>query len=127
MKRDGIAYQTAIMDTRVKIVISLMRQRLADPLSLRILSKAVNLSPSRLRQLFTKELGRSPRQYLRELRFREAEHLLRSTFFSIKEVTFLCGANDVSHFVRDFKKRYGRTPSEFRAWTNVERVGLDKT
>ena len=88
---------------------------MADQISISALSKNVNLTPARLRELFKKETGRSPMQYLKDLRLREAEKLIGSTFLSIKEVAVLTGASDVSHFVRDFKTRYGSTPSEFRA------------
>jgi AraC-like DNA-binding protein len=54
-------------------------------------------------------------QYLEDLRMQNAESTLRSTFLSIKEVAFVSGINDVSSFVRKFKKRYGLTPSKFRA------------
>jgi AraC-like DNA-binding protein len=53
-------------------------------------------------------------QYLRHLRMQHAQELLRRSFLSIKEVAFLCGAKDLSHFVRAFKKEYGLTPSLFR-------------
>jgi len=91
-----------------------MRQGLADHVSIKILSKGVNVSSARLRQLFKKNTGRSPMQYLKDLRMLQAEYLLRRTFLSIKEITFRSGSRDVSHFVRDFKKQYGVTPSEFR-------------
>ena len=103
------------MDARIKRAIAIMRESIADQLSIRMLSRRVNLSPSRLRQLFNKETGRSPMGYLSDVRMQKAGELLRSTFLSIKEVTFLCGVKDVSHFTRDFKKKYGLTPSEFRA------------
>jgi len=54
-------------------------------------------------------------RYLRDLRMKHAEHLLRTTFLSVKEVAFVSGMNDVSSFVRDFKRRYGATPGTFRA------------
>ena len=44
-----------------------------------------------------------------------AQELLQNTFLSVKEVAFSIGVRDVSHFVRDFKKLCGQTPSEFRA------------
>jgi len=103
------------MDARVKTAIGMMHKFLADDLSMRTLSKNVNLSATRLRQLFKQETGRAPMQYLRDLRMAQAEELLRSTFLSVKEVSFLSGAKDVSHFVRDFKKHHAMTPSEFRA------------
>ena len=102
-------------DIRVKTVISTMESSLTDRLSLNTLSAKVNLSPARLQQLFKLETGRSPMQYLKELRLRKAEDLLQTTFHSIKEIAFLCGATDVSHFVRDFKKHCGLTPSGFRS------------
>jgi AraC-like DNA-binding protein len=43
-----------------------------------------------------------------------AEYLLLTSFLSVKEVTFNSGMTDVSHFVRDFKKRHRMTPTEFR-------------
>ena len=48
---------------------------------------------------------------------KHAEQLLRTTFLSVKEVAFVSGMNDVSSFVRDFKRRQGVTPRKFRART----------
>ena len=103
------------MDARVKATIGSMQRSLAGQLSMIALSEGVNLSPARLRQLFKKETGRSPMEYLRDLRMQRAEELLRTTFLSVKEIAFRCGVNDISHFVRDFKVRHGLTPSSFRS------------
>lgn len=103
-----------ILDARVKAVVELMRQSRGH-LSISILARSVNLSASRLRQIFHKETGQSPIQYLRVVRLSKAEELLQGTFLSVKEITSQCGIGDVSHFVRDFKEKYGMTPSEFRA------------
>lgn len=56
---------------------------------------------------------------------KNAETVLKSTFLSIKEVAFVSGISDVSSFVRHFKRRYGRTPSQFRAGS-VELAHLAK-
>jgi transcriptional regulator GlxA family with amidase domain len=103
------------VDARVIAAIDLMRKIPPDRFSVSSLANRLNVSPGRLRQLFKRETGQSPIQYFRHLRLQQAEKLLRSTFLNIKEVTFLCGMKDVSHFVRDFKKRFGRTPSEYRS------------
>jgi transcriptional regulator GlxA family with amidase domain len=113
----------ATMDARIDTAINAMRRSLATRQPIRVLSSLVNLSPSRLRELFKKETGRSPMQYLKEMRMERAEELLRSTFFSIKEIAFLSGLNVGSHFGRNFKKQYGLTPSEFRAKRTGTRDG----
>ncbi|SRR6266480_4313556 len=105
------------MEARVAAAIGIMRELLANQLSVVTLSRRVRLSPTRLRQLFKKETGRSPMQYLRDLRMQHAEHLLRSTFLSVKEVAFVSGVKDLSNFVREFKRRFGLTPKQFRAWS----------
>jgi transcriptional regulator GlxA family with amidase domain len=102
------------MDARVKAAIAVMHQSLSDHLSIRTLAKNVNLSSTRLRQLFKQETSRSPMEYLGQLRLEKAAELLGRTFLSVKEVTSLCAIREASHFVRKFKKQYGLTPTEFR-------------
>jgi AraC-like DNA-binding protein len=40
--------------------------------------------------------------------------MLRTTFLSLKEIAEEVGTISVSHFMKDFKKRYGMTPREYR-------------
>ena len=103
-----------VMDARVVEVIRILNDSLAGKVSVSSLSKKVNLSAAQLRQLFKKDTGQSPMRYLKNLRICKAEELLRTTFLSIKEIVFLSGFGDVSHFVRDFKKRHRETPTVFR-------------
>jgi transcriptional regulator GlxA family with amidase domain len=112
------------LDARVKTVIALMHRWLGDRLPVQRLSKSVNLSPARLRELFRDETGKSPVQYLRNLRIQRAEQLLQDTFLSVKEIAFLSGMRDMSHFVRDFKRQNGLTPTEFRARRGSSPTGL---
>jgi len=117
-----------VMDPRVRAVMSVMLRETAGRLSIEILSRDVNLSCNRLRQLFVKEIGVSPTQYLRYLRLFRAARMLRSTFLSVKEVAFLSGARDISHFVRDFKKQFGLTPSAYRDQAqNLEKASCPVT
>ena len=45
----------------------------------------------------------------------QARELLETSYLSVKEVMARVGVADESHFVRDFKKAYGRTPARYRA------------
>lgn len=103
------------MDQRVRSVIALMEANLHRKLSLRELARSVDLSGSHLRQLFKKETGTSLARYLRELRLQRAKALLETTFLSVKQVAIKVGINDLSHFVRDFEKTYGRSPARYVA------------
>lgn len=79
------------------------------------LAELVNLSPSRLRHLFKAEVGKTPAQFLKEVRLREAALLLSETFLSVKEIMNRVGFIDESHFGHEFKKAYGLAPSKYRS------------
>lgn len=102
------------MDRRIELIVSRLEAETSRAWDTAALGELVNLSPSRLRHLFKQETGMSPRQYLRELRFRKAEAMLAGTFLSAKEITERVGLAPLNHFMRDFKKRHGITPRAYR-------------
>ncbi|HKR15548.1 MAG TPA: AraC family transcriptional regulator [Pyrinomonadaceae bacterium] len=102
------------MDRRIELVITNLEADTSRAWDAPALAKLVNLSPSRFRHLFKQETGVSPRQYLRELGFRRAEVMLATTFLSIKEIAEVVGLAPLNHFMRNFKRRHGVTPGEYR-------------
>ena len=102
------------MEHRVRKVIALAEESLHKGWSPAELAAMVNLSPSRLHQLFKEETGVPPARYLRRLRMRRARELLETTNLSVKQVMAGVGVTDESHFVRDFKKTCGLTPARYR-------------
>lgn len=108
-------------DPRVCKVISLMQEHYDRDLTLGKLADSVHLSVWHLCHLFKTETGRPPAQFLKSIRMEEARRLLESTLLSVKEVLNKVGMSDQSHFVKDFKKIYGRTPTNYRS--ALARVG----
>jgi len=102
------------MDRRIELIISKFKKDTATPWDIRTLSVLVNLSPSRFRHLFKQETGITPAQYLKDLRLEKAEKMLRTTFFSIKQILKQVGIASNAHFVRDFRRKYGTTPTAYR-------------
>ncbi|MFL6336400.1 MAG: helix-turn-helix domain-containing protein [Pyrinomonadaceae bacterium] len=102
------------MEHRVRKAIALAEQSLHKGWSPAKLAALVNLSPSRLHQLFKQETGVPPARYLRQLRMLRAKELLERTNLSVKQVMACVGLTDESHFVRDFKKTCGLTPARYR-------------
>ncbi|WP_321783931.1 AraC family transcriptional regulator [Paraburkholderia sp. J94] len=87
----------------------------AEPISLTELADVAGLSVSRFAARFSGEMGVSPQQYVRIVRVRHAQRLLRrgvSPSLVAAEVGFF----DQSHLCRHFKRVLGRTPME---WLNA--------
>lgn len=102
------------MDRRVELVIEQIETDVAYAWDTARLAAGVHLSASRFRHLFKEETGLTVTQYLRARRLERAEVLLRTTFWSIKEVMRASGLTSESHFVQYFKRRYGMPPSAYR-------------
>ena len=103
------------MDQRVQKILTLMRKDPKRELTLNEMATSVNLSPSRLYQVFKSETGVPPTRYLKLLKMQTAQELLETTFLNIKVIVALIGVSDESHFLRDFKREYGVTPTQYRS------------
>lgn len=103
------------MDQRVQAAIAFMNANLDRKLTSIEIAQSVRLSAAYLRQLFKDETGQSLAAYRKQLQLERARHLLETTFLSVKEIAGAVGLGGVSHFVRDFEKKYGTTPSRCAA------------
>jgi len=107
------------MDRRIEFAIRMMNLEPAHNVSIYQLARRLNLSPWYFAHLFKAGTSVSPKHYMRDLRIRQAQVLLRGTFLSVKEIAAKVGFGDRSHFSRDFKKICGMSPSHFRAKSRV--------
>jgi AraC-like DNA-binding protein len=114
------------MDQRVQRVLLHLKENFHREQSLDHVARMVNISPWRLCHLFKKETGTTFAQYLRQLRMQEAKTLLEETFLNVKEIMIRVGVCDDSHFVRDFKRLFGLTPSQYRA-AHLRMLGYSET
>jgi AraC family transcriptional regulator of arabinose operon len=110
------------MDRRIELIISKMKANTAAPWDTPGLAVLVNLSPSRFRHLFKQETGVTPGQFLKDIRLRKAEKMLRTTFLSIKQILKQVGIASNTHFVRDFRQKYGMTPTTYRRTLKHKRI-----
>ena len=75
---------------------------------------SLNISDRYLYNLFIRQEGISPKQYLTELRLINAKRFLRETEHSISEIAISIGFPDVLSFSKFFKSHIGVSPSDFR-------------
>ncbi|MFI3303540.1 MAG: AraC family transcriptional regulator [Rikenellaceae bacterium] len=100
---------------RVEQAKIIMRDNIHEGVDLHELAERVNMSYSHFRRTFKQVVGTSPLYYYGELKINEAKLLLTTTDASIKEISFKLAYSSPEQFMLAFKKRVGRTPSEYRS------------
>lgn len=98
----------------IRYLIKYMESNYTSHLSLDELSRFSGLSKYHLSREFKRYTGKSPNEYLIDLRIANAKFLLMSTDISCYKIGELSGIPDFNNFVRLFKKNTGLTPSQFR-------------
>jgi transcriptional regulator GlxA family with amidase domain len=100
---------------RVALVVNAMRRNLARQWSIADMAAVLGVQEAQMRRLFHEALRVPPRIVLCQLRLEAAASLLeREPTLLVKEIVSLTGYGDVSHFCRDFRDRYGLSPTEYR-------------
>jgi AraC-like DNA-binding protein len=83
-------------------------------LSLKEISKGLDINPSYLSREFSKYFENlSFGEYIRKLRIEKAIQLMQTNQYALTEIAYLTGFSDQSHFTRIFKKHTGKNPSAF--------------
>ena len=67
-----------------------------------------------LGKLFRGYTGMSFSKYLNKVRMEKAAEYLEDGGYSIHQVSYMCGYNNVSHFIQTFKKYYNETPAKWK-------------
>ncbi len=71
------------------------------------------MSETYFRKLFKKEFGISPKKHVIETRIKYAEALILTDYYTIREISEMCGYSDYNHFSTEFKRITGVSPSRF--------------
>lgn len=100
--------------TRLKAVLSYIRDNYGRQITLSELAKLAGMSPRYFCRAFSAMTGKTPMAYLNYYRIENAGERLRLTDGSITEIALECGFNDMSYFSKQFKKYKNATPSQYR-------------
>ncbi len=95
---------------RVQKVIALLRENLAESLSLEEIGRRAGCSQFYLSRIFSQEMGRSIFQYLKALRIERAAQLLAEKKMNVTQVALEVGYTSPSHFSATFHETYGCCP-----------------
>ena len=92
-----------------------MRAHFHHEITNRDLASISNMSLRGFERQFRAAFHLPPQKFLRKLRLRIASRALMSTDESLSEIALKCGFADQSHFSREFRRQFGRTPRDYRA------------
>lgn len=92
----------------------IMREDVYKNITAEDVSKSLGISYSGFRRAFKELTGTSPSKYMLELKLNEAKLLLYNTNLPIKEISYNLNFENPDYFPIFFKKRTGKTPSEYR-------------
>lgn len=102
------------LDPRVSEALHYLSAHMHDTVQIETLSRTIGLSPSRLSHLFKEQTGLSVIDALNQMRIRQAVLLLEHTTRSASEVAYEVGFYNYNHFIKQFRKWMGTTPSNFK-------------
>jgi len=94
--------------------IIFMEQHLDKKISLNDISAESGYSPTYLTTLFRKKTGYSPLSYFSHLKISKSCEYLDYSNLKIKEISFLLGYTDPYYFSKDFQKKIGLSPRNYR-------------
>jgi AraC-like DNA-binding protein len=110
-------------DAVVPRAVSLLTGRMAEPWTVESLAAAVRASQPTLFRRFKDATSMTPMQYLKRLRLGEARHRMIVLGEAAAQAASAVGYRSASHFSRDYRRLYGRTPAADAAGTRRE-LGL---
>lgn len=82
--------------------------------SVKEIAAFANVHPSHLARSFRKFFGQPITEYMRDRKLEWCYQKVQTTDWKLGKIATLAGFADQAHFCRVFKRRYGRSPSDFR-------------
>lgn len=86
----------------------------SENLRMELIAEHLGLTVRNFYRKFKKISGRTPSEFIKEYRFEYAARLLTTTNLTVQEIMYRVGISNKSYFYREFQKKYGLKPKEFR-------------
>ena len=100
-----------------------IQANLDQDLSLAALGSRADLSPAHLQRVFKAGVGETPKRYVMRLRVERAAFCLLAHDSTVARIATDCGFPRPETFIRAFRRRFGKTPREFRSSVRAKLAG----
>lgn len=92
--------------------IKYINENIENKINLEALANKYDMSLSQFSKSFKKHMNTSPLDYIINKKLEHSKSLLKN--HSVTEVSFMMGYENISYFIKVFKKKYGLTPKQFK-------------
>ena len=108
-----LAYANGLMHIEKTPLWEIMEANYMFNLTIAQFARMADRSVSSFKKEFTEYYGTSPGKWLTQKRLEYARTMLESTGKNVTEVAFNSGFENLSHFSRVFKQKYGKSPLQY--------------
>jgi len=99
---------------RINVVYQFLMQNFYRDITLQEISNLCNMAPNAFCRFFKSRTQKSFTRFLNELRIGHACKLIQDETYSVSDVCYQCGYNNLANFNKFFKLITGFTPSVYR-------------
>lgn len=114
---NNILFSDAVVlanDTVFEEACEYINSNITGDIDISKLCKHLGIGKNRLYKAFREANGSAVNEYVIEMRLERAKQLLLETRLTVGDICQRSGINNEAYFCRLFKKRFGKTPTEYR-------------
>lgn len=126
IRRRNAKTQNINRDPRIQIVVDYLTPHLDEQFTIQSLSEMAQVSQTSFRRLFKAHTGKSPSDYIRELRMASAARMLLTSNREVSEIGYQVGFSDANYFSRTFRQVFGVSPHQYRRISRGQAVRDEK-
>lgn len=102
------------IDPRIQMVADYIVLHPEEKYTPQKMAEMAELSKQRFSSLFKINMGKTPMEYVREIRLTAAARALLVSNDNINDIAYQSGYEDANYFIREFKSAFGFTPNQYR-------------
>lgn len=111
---NNISKNIDIKITNIKKILSYIHENYNRTISTIDMANMLQLNSQYFCRYFKKSTGKTPTEYINEIRIEKAAEYLSKTEMKIIDIAICCGYENISYFIKRFQKQKHMTPSKYR-------------
>ncbi len=102
---------------KLKLVLQFIQEHYQQGITVKELAELCHFSEYHFMRFFKRHMNMTSIEYLNQYRLEMASRQLAETNLSVTSIALESGFNNISYFNRVFKRKFGVTPMEYRAYS----------